>query len=165
MVLTNGELLRTPSPERCLCLIMYPAKTGGYFSLGNLTLKLWSSYVQHHSWQLRAICLKYGAATCRAHVSSLRDVSSVGACGMGAVHWSAHSRGFCSLAGCGYSVAYPMISISYLMVMLLARFFLNDQINWAVAGAALVFIGAGVTFIGLGLGRSQERGSNGDSSA
>ncbi len=54
------------------------------------------------------------------------------------------------------SVAYPMISISYLMVMLLAKFILHDQINWGIAAAALVFIGAGVSFIGLGLGREKE---------
>ena len=60
------------------------------------------------------------------------------------------------------SVAYPMISISYVMVMLLSWLILREKIDWAVAAAALVFIGAGVSFIGLGLGRGPDTNAEGE---
>lgn len=56
------------------------------------------------------------------------------------------------------SVVYPMISISYVLVMALSYFLLDEPVKWGYAVAGLVFIGGGVSFIGLGLGqaRSQE---------
>lgn len=53
------------------------------------------------------------------------------------------------------SVAYPMISISYVMVMLLSVLILREAVVWPYALAGLVCIGTGVSFIGLGLGQAQ----------
>lgn len=51
------------------------------------------------------------------------------------------------------SVAYPMISLSYPLVVVLSAMVLREQVRWGYALAGLVFICAGVSFIGLGLGR------------
>lgn len=55
------------------------------------------------------------------------------------------------------SVAYPMISISYAMVMVLSVLILHETVHWPYAIIALACIGMGVSFIGLGLGRAQEK--------
>ena len=54
------------------------------------------------------------------------------------------------------SVAYPLISLSYPLVVILSAVILHEQIRWVMAVAGLAFIIAGVSFIGLGLGRSGE---------
>lgn len=54
------------------------------------------------------------------------------------------------------SVAYPLISMSYPLVVVLSAVILREQVHWSYAIAGLVFISAGVSFIGLGLGRSKE---------
>ena len=58
------------------------------------------------------------------------------------------------------SVAYPMISISYLFVVLLSVFILHERINWLYAGLGLFFISGGVTFIGLGLGQMKDKAAS-----
>jgi drug/metabolite transporter (DMT)-like permease len=57
------------------------------------------------------------------------------------------------------SVAYPLISMSYPLVVVLAALLLPDEKpNWIYAIAGLAFISAGVSFIGLGLGRGAKEG-------
>ncbi len=51
------------------------------------------------------------------------------------------------------SVAYPLISMSYPLVVVLSATILHEQVQWMYAIAGLAFISAGVSFIGLGLGR------------
>lgn len=53
------------------------------------------------------------------------------------------------------SVAYPMISISYVIVMLLSAVILHESVDWKLAVAGLACIGVGVSFIGLGLGQAK----------
>jgi drug/metabolite transporter (DMT)-like permease len=52
------------------------------------------------------------------------------------------------------SVVYPMISISYVIVMFLSVLILHEPVVWTFAVGGLVFIGAGVSFIGLGMGQA-----------
>ena len=52
------------------------------------------------------------------------------------------------------SVAYPMISMSYALVMVLSVLILHERVAWSYALAGLGCIGVGVSFIGLGLGQS-----------
>lgn len=52
------------------------------------------------------------------------------------------------------SVAYPLISMSYPLVVVLSATVLHEQVKWVTAIAGLAFISAGVSFIGLGLGQS-----------
>lgn len=54
------------------------------------------------------------------------------------------------------SVAYPLISLSYPLVVVLSATILGEQVRWLYAIAGLAFISAGVSFIGLGLGRGKE---------
>jgi drug/metabolite transporter (DMT)-like permease len=56
------------------------------------------------------------------------------------------------------SVAYPLISMSYPLVVILSATILREQVRWVFAIAGLAFISAGVSFIGLGLGRSAKEG-------
>lgn len=56
------------------------------------------------------------------------------------------------------SVAYPMISLSYPLVVVLSAIILREQVRWSYALAGLVFICAGVSFIGLGLGKMADHG-------
>ncbi len=49
------------------------------------------------------------------------------------------------------SVAYPMISISYVIVMILSAWILKEDVNWLYGLAGLVFIASGVTFVGKGM--------------
>ena len=51
------------------------------------------------------------------------------------------------------SVAYPMISMSYVLVVILSAAILHEHVEWRFALAGFVFIFAGVTFIGLGMGQ------------
>jgi len=51
------------------------------------------------------------------------------------------------------SVAYPMLSMSYFLVVGLSATILHEKVNWRYAGAGLLFISIGVSFIGLGLGQ------------
>lgn len=51
------------------------------------------------------------------------------------------------------SVAYPMMSISYVVVTLLSVLVLREKVKWKFAIAGLAFIAVGVSFIGLGLGQ------------
>ncbi len=51
------------------------------------------------------------------------------------------------------SVAYPMISISYVFVVVLSAILLKESVAWSKAVPGLVLISGGVSFIGLGLGR------------
>jgi drug/metabolite transporter (DMT)-like permease len=51
------------------------------------------------------------------------------------------------------SVAFPMISVGYILVVLLSRFVLHERVIWKYAIAGLILIGIGVSFIGLGLGQ------------
>ena len=55
------------------------------------------------------------------------------------------------------SVAYPMISMSYVIVMLLSVVILHESVNWKFAIAGLTCIGIGVSFIGLGLGQARSK--------
>lgn len=55
------------------------------------------------------------------------------------------------------SVAYPLISMSYFLVVVLSALVLHERVNWLYAIAGLAFISGGVSFIGLGLGRARER--------
>lgn len=52
------------------------------------------------------------------------------------------------------SVAYPLISMSYPLVVVLSATILHEHVKWVLAVAGLAFITAGVSFIGLGLGKS-----------
>ena len=56
------------------------------------------------------------------------------------------------------SVAYPLISMSYPLVVILSATILHEQVRWVFAVAGLAFISAGVSFIGLGLGKSDKEG-------
>lgn len=51
------------------------------------------------------------------------------------------------------SVAYPMLSISYFLVVILSATVLKERVNWRYAGLGLFFISAGVSLIGFGLGQ------------
>ncbi len=51
------------------------------------------------------------------------------------------------------SVAYPLISISYIMVVILSAFILHEKVDWKFAAAGLACISVGVSFIGFGLGK------------
>lgn len=55
------------------------------------------------------------------------------------------------------SVAYPMISISYVFVVALSAIILHEHVNWPVAVGGLLLISGGVTFIGVGLGQAGKR--------
>jgi len=55
------------------------------------------------------------------------------------------------------SVAYPMVSLSYVVVTLLSAFVLHEKVKWRYAALGLLFIAAGVTFIGLGSVRMPAR--------
>lgn len=55
------------------------------------------------------------------------------------------------------SVVYPMISISYVLVMVLSYLILDEPVKWGYAVAGLLLIGSGVSFIGLGLGQFQDQ--------
>jgi drug/metabolite transporter (DMT)-like permease len=52
------------------------------------------------------------------------------------------------------SVAYPMISISYVFVVVLSAVILHEPVKWPIAIGGLLLISGGVTFIGVGLGQS-----------
>jgi len=56
------------------------------------------------------------------------------------------------------SVAYPLISMSYPLVVILSATMLHEQVRWVLAIAGLAFISAGVSFIGLGLGKGVKEG-------
>lgn len=57
------------------------------------------------------------------------------------------------------SVAYPLISMSYPVVVFLAsRILPNEHPVWGYAITGLIFISAGVSFIGFGLGTSGKAG-------
>jgi drug/metabolite transporter (DMT)-like permease len=51
------------------------------------------------------------------------------------------------------SVAYPMISMSYVLVVVLSSLILHEKIDWRFAGIGLACISVGVSFIGFGLGQ------------
>lgn len=51
------------------------------------------------------------------------------------------------------SVAYPMLSISYFLVVILSSTVLKERVNWKLAGLGLFFISFGVSLIGFGLGQ------------
>lgn len=53
------------------------------------------------------------------------------------------------------SVAYPMISMSYPLVVVLSAIILHEQVRWPYAVVGLFFITTGVSFIGFGLGRTE----------
>ncbi len=50
------------------------------------------------------------------------------------------------------SVAYPMISMGYVLVVVLSAAILKEHVDWRFAVAGLVLICGGVSFIGLGMG-------------
>ncbi|MEN6581541.1 MAG: hypothetical protein ABFD54_03760 [Armatimonadota bacterium] len=54
------------------------------------------------------------------------------------------------------SVAYPLISMSYFLVVILSGTLLHEQVNWMLAGVGLALISIGVSFIGVGLGQDKE---------
>ncbi len=54
------------------------------------------------------------------------------------------------------SVAYPLISLSYPLVVVLSATILGEHIQWIFAIAGLAFISVGVSFIGFGLGKGAE---------
>ncbi len=62
------------------------------------------------------------------------------------------------------SVAYPMISISYVFVVILSAILLKENVAWSKAVPGLLLISGGVSFIGLGLGRmpGKQPASSGD---
>jgi drug/metabolite transporter (DMT)-like permease len=51
------------------------------------------------------------------------------------------------------SVAYPMISMAYIVVVILSAVVLKEHVDWRYAGAGLLLIVGGVSFIGFGLGQ------------
>lgn len=51
------------------------------------------------------------------------------------------------------SVAYPMISMGYVIVVILSSVVLREHMDWRYAGIGLLCICAGVSFIGFGLGQ------------
>lgn len=51
------------------------------------------------------------------------------------------------------SVAYPMMSISYFLVVLLSGLVLKEKIDKKYAIAGLILISIGVSFIGFGMGQ------------
>ncbi len=51
------------------------------------------------------------------------------------------------------SVAYPMISMGYVLVVILSAAILKEHVDWRFAVAGLALICGGVSFIGLGLGQ------------
>ncbi len=55
------------------------------------------------------------------------------------------------------SVAYPLISMSYILVVILSAVLLKEHVTWKYASIGLLLISAGVTFIGLGLGQTGGR--------
>ena len=52
------------------------------------------------------------------------------------------------------SVAYPMISMSYILVVILSALILHEKVDWRFAVAGLLCISVGVSLIGFGLGSS-----------
>lgn len=50
------------------------------------------------------------------------------------------------------SVAYPMLSMSYFLVVILSATVLHEKVNWRLAILGLVLISGGVSLIGLGMG-------------
>lgn len=50
------------------------------------------------------------------------------------------------------SVAYPMMSMSYFLVVILSATVLRERVNWRLAIAGLLLISGGVSLIGLGMG-------------
>jgi drug/metabolite transporter (DMT)-like permease len=50
------------------------------------------------------------------------------------------------------SVAYPMVSLSYVVVVALSARLLREKVRWSLAIPGLLLIGVGVSFIGLGMG-------------
>lgn len=50
------------------------------------------------------------------------------------------------------SVAYPMMSMSYFLVVILSATLLKERVDWRLAAIGLVLISGGVTCIGLGMG-------------
>ncbi|UCC67121.1 MAG: hypothetical protein JSV79_08205 [Armatimonadota bacterium] len=53
------------------------------------------------------------------------------------------------------SVAYPMVSFSYVVVVVLSAAVLRERVRWRLALPGLVLIGVGVSLIGLGTGLSR----------
>lgn len=51
------------------------------------------------------------------------------------------------------SSAYPMISLSYVFVVILSALFLGERPNWGTTAPGLLLIIVGVTLIGLGSGK------------
>jgi multidrug transporter EmrE-like cation transporter len=49
------------------------------------------------------------------------------------------------------STAYPMISFSYVVVVLLSSLILKERVSWPVTVAGLTLIIGGVSLIGLGM--------------
>lgn len=50
------------------------------------------------------------------------------------------------------SVAYPMVSLGYGLVMLLSVLILHEKVKWKYGIIGLIFIAVGVSCIGLGMG-------------
>jgi drug/metabolite transporter (DMT)-like permease len=50
------------------------------------------------------------------------------------------------------SVAYPMMSMSYFLVVILSALVLRERVKWRYAVAGLVLISGGVSLIGIGMG-------------
>ncbi len=53
------------------------------------------------------------------------------------------------------SIAYPMVSLSYVVVVVLSAGVLREQVRWRRALPGLLLIGVGVSLIGLGSGPSR----------
>ena len=51
------------------------------------------------------------------------------------------------------SVAYPMMSLSYFLVVFLSVVILKEKVDKKFAAIGLLLIAAGVAFVGLGMGR------------
>lgn len=50
------------------------------------------------------------------------------------------------------SVAFPMLSMSYFLVVILSATVLKEHVNWRLAIAGLLLISGGVSLIGFGMG-------------
>jgi undecaprenyl phosphate-alpha-L-ara4N flippase subunit ArnF len=50
------------------------------------------------------------------------------------------------------STAYPMVSLSYVAVVVLSERLLGERVRWRLALPGLVLIGVGVSLIGFGMG-------------
>ena len=96
---------------------------------------------------LAQIAMKYGMSAGRADSSDLKSIYlqallnsyvwlGIGFYGLSAVIW------LWVLTRLPVSVAYPMVSLGFILTMLIGKFFLYENVSWQAAlGGALILIG------------------------